>query len=64
MYATVLRPRSRTLPIYIWGQLRFPAKLPGVLALGTCILAASFMVVVFAEWFRRRGVQLRTPSGI
>ncbi|MEE8500765.1 MAG: ABC transporter permease [Kiloniellales bacterium] len=53
-----------TLPIYIWGQLRFPAKLPGVLALGTCILAASFMVVVFAEWFRRRGVQLGTPSGI
>lgn len=53
-----------TLPIYIWGQLRFPAKLPGVLALGTCILAASIIVVVFAEWFRRRGVQLKTSSGI
>ena len=53
-----------TLPIYIWGQLRFPAKLPGVLALGTYILAASIIVVVFAEWFRRRGVQLKTSSGI
>src|SRR5581483_4598768 len=27
-----------TLPIYIWSQLRFPQKLPGVLALGSCIL--------------------------
>jgi spermidine/putrescine transport system permease protein len=53
-----------TLPIYIWGQLRFPAKLPGVLALGTCILVASFIVVVFAEWFRRRGIKLKTSSGI
>ena len=30
-----------TLPIYIWGQLRFAAKLPGVLALGTLMLVGS-----------------------
>lgn len=53
-----------TLPIYIWSQLRFPAKLPSVLALGACILAASFVLVTFAEWFRRRGVQVETASGV
>ncbi len=53
-----------TLPIYIWSQLRFPAKLPSVLALGACILAASFVLVTFAEWFRRRGVQVKTTSGV
>ncbi|GAB2176603.1 ABC transporter permease [Dongia sp. agr-C8] len=44
-----------TLPIYIWSQLRFPQKLPGVLALGSCILAFSFSLIIFAEWIRRRG---------
>ncbi len=53
-----------TLPVYIWGQLRFPTKLPTVLALGTCILIVSFVLVTFAEWFRRRGVSLKTSSGI
>ncbi len=53
-----------TLPIYIWSQLRFPAKLPSVLALGASILAASFVIVTFAEWVRRRGVQIKTASGV
>ena len=53
-----------TLPVYIWSQLRFPAKLPSVLALGAVILVASFVVVSFAEWFRRRGTNLKTASGI
>ena len=53
-----------TLPVYIWSQLRFPAKLPSVLALGAVILASSFVVVSFAEWFRRRGVQGKSGSSI
>ena len=53
-----------TLPVYIWSQLRFPRRLPSVLALGACILMVSFVVVSFAEWFRRRGVSLKTSSGI
>ncbi len=53
-----------TLPVFIWSQLRFPDKLPGTLALGACILMASFFVVTFAEWFRRRGVQLKSASGV
>ncbi len=55
--AFFLAGNEPTLPIYIWSQLRFPAKLPNVLALGACILAVSFFVIAFAEWVRRRGVQ-------
>lgn len=62
--AFFLGGQNVTLPVYIWGQLRFPASLPIVLALGACILAASFVLVTFAEWFRRRGVQLKTDSGV
>jgi spermidine/putrescine transport system permease protein len=45
-----------TLPIYIWSQLRFPRKLPGVLALGSVILVVSFVVVFVSQWLRGRGV--------
>lgn len=48
-----------TLPIYIWGQLRFPYKLPSVLALGALILLVSTILVVFAEWLRSRGLEHR-----
>jgi len=51
-----------TLPLYIWSQLRFPKKLPSVLALGACILIASLCIVTFAEWIRRRGTQGRTSE--
>ena len=43
-----------TLPIYIWGQLRFPARIPGILALGSLLLAASFTLLCIAEMFRRK----------
>jgi spermidine/putrescine transport system permease protein len=46
-----------TLPIYIWGQLRFPTKLPVVLALGALILVASCVIVVAAEWVRSLGLE-------
>jgi spermidine/putrescine transport system permease protein len=48
---------KQTLPLYMWSQLRFPDKLPPVLALGATIFASSFIVVTFAEWYRRRGIQ-------
>ena len=53
-----------TLPIYIYSQLRFPQKLPGVLALGACILVISFVVVFFSQWLRRRGTADATSAGI
>ena len=43
-----------TLPVYIWGQLRFAAKLPNVLALGSIMIAASLVMLTAAEIIRRR----------
>ena len=55
LLAFFLTGNESTLPLFIWSQLRFPAKLPAVLALGSAILAVTFLVVVVAEWLRRRG---------
>ncbi|MBC6404922.1 MAG: ABC transporter permease [Rhodospirillales bacterium] len=43
-----------TLPVYIWSQLRFTAKLPGVVSLGSLLLLASLILLLAAEYFRRR----------
>ena len=43
-----------TLPVYIWSQIRFPAKLPNTLALGTLLLLGSVVLLLIAEYFRRR----------
>ena len=53
-----------TLPIFIYSQLRFPQKLPGVLALGAIILVVSFFIVVFSQWLRRRGIDGASSSGL
>ena len=45
-----------TLPVYIWGLLRFPQRLPVVMALGTILVALSIVLLIIAEYFRRRGV--------
>ncbi len=45
-----------TLPVYIWGLLRFPAKLPVVMAMGTLLVLASVALLAIAEILRRRGV--------
>jgi spermidine/putrescine transport system permease protein len=60
--AFFLGGNDTTLPLFIWSQLRFPAKLPGVLALGSCILVLSIVIVVLAEVVRRRGVQSSKPT--
>jgi len=57
LVAYFLSGTEATLPIYIWGQLRFPERLPTVLALGTIILAASVTLVVLAEYVRNLGVK-------
>lgn len=45
-----------TLPVYIWSQLRFPRKIPSVMALGTLLLVSSLVILTVAEYFRRRGI--------
>jgi spermidine/putrescine transport system permease protein len=46
-----------TLPVYIWSQLRFPTKLPSIMALGTILFLLSIALLVLAELFRRRAVR-------
>jgi len=54
LLAFFLTGNESTLPLYIWSQLRFPAKLPSVLALGSAILIVTFIIVVVAETIRRK----------
>jgi spermidine/putrescine transport system permease protein len=57
LVAYFLSGTEATLPIYIWGQLRFPERLPTVLALGAIILTVSVALVVLAEYVRNLGVK-------
>jgi spermidine/putrescine transport system permease protein len=54
--AFFLSGTQQTLPIYVWGQLRFPSQFPSILALSTLILAASFASVFFSLWIGRIGL--------
>ncbi len=51
-----------TMPVYIWAQLRFPAKLPGVMAIGFIMLVASLLLLSVFEYFRRRAELLTKGS--
>ena len=55
---------DQTLPIFLYSQLRFPDRLPMTLALGSCILFASTLIVVASELLRRRGVKSSRPTGL
>lgn len=55
--AFFLSGNQPTLPVYIWSQIRFPAKLPNTLALGSLLLLASVALLVLAEYFRRRSTK-------
>lgn len=52
--AFFLTGTDATMPVYIWSQLRFTAKLPSVMALGTILLVLSLLLLTAAEYFRRR----------
>jgi spermidine/putrescine transport system permease protein len=44
------------LSVYIFGQFRFPAKVPSMLALGTVLVCFSIILLGVAEYMRRRGI--------
>ena len=62
--AFFLTSSDPTLPVYIWGQLRFAAKLPSVLALGTMLLFGSFLLLTAAEILRRRAERRINAVGV
>ncbi|WP_135500900.1 ABC transporter permease [Roseovarius aestuariivivens] len=51
-----------TLPVYIWGQLRFPQSFPSVLALASIIIAVSFVMVILSLYINR-GAQFGGTKG-
>lgn len=44
------------LSAYIYGQFRFPANVPKVMALGTILVLLSIGLLAIAEYYRRRGI--------
>lgn len=44
------------LSTFIYGQLRFPANVPNIMALGTILVGVSITLLALAEFFRRRGI--------
>ena len=59
--AFFLAGNQPTLPVYIWSQIRFPAKLPNTLALGSLLLLGSIALLIVAEYFRRKSVRSANP---
>lgn len=53
--AFFLSQGEATLPVYLWSQMRFPDRLPMVLALATILIGVSFLVVYIAEKMRHLG---------
>jgi spermidine/putrescine transport system permease protein len=54
--AFFLAGNEPTLPTYIFSQLRFPKQIPMIMALGTCLVVLSIVLLTIAEYFRRRGI--------
>ena len=44
------------LSVYIFGQFRFPNKVPSMLARGTVLVCMSIILLGFAKYMRRRGI--------
>jgi hypothetical protein len=60
--AFFLSGNAPTLPVYLWGQLRFPARLPMIMALGTILVVLSILLAhrrrdLPAPRLRRAGVK-------
>ena len=62
--AFFLTSNDQTLPLYMWGQLRFPKKLPHVLALGAVIIVATSIIVMLSYWLRNLGSPTDKKSNI
>ena len=55
--ALFLAGNDATFPVYLFSQLRFASRLPVMIALAVLLMAATLVLVLAAEWIRRRGVR-------
>jgi len=42
-------------PVYLFGQLRFASRLPMMIAFAVLMIMGTLLLVLIAEWIRRRG---------
>ena len=61
--AFFLSGTESTLPMYIWGQLRFPQDFPSLLALSTLILLASFALIFLSLRLGKIGQPAKPEAG-
>jgi spermidine/putrescine transport system permease protein len=61
--AFFLSGSERTLPMYIWGQLRFPQDFPSLLALSSLILLFSFVLIFASLRLAKIGQPSQTEAG-
>lgn len=54
--AYFLGGNQTVLSVYIFGQFRFPTRVPAIMALGTVLVCLSIVLLTIAEYFRRRGI--------
>jgi spermidine/putrescine transport system permease protein len=57
--ASFLVGTDATLPVYLYSQLRFPTRLPMVVALAAMLMTITMTAMVLSEWLRRAG---QTPA--
>ena len=55
MLASFLNGGKATLPVFIFGQLRFANRFPQVVALAVVVMVMSISLFITAEWLQRRG---------
>lgn len=53
--ASFLVGTDTTLPVYMYSQLRFPTRLPMVIAMAAIIMTLTMLAMLFSEWLRRSG---------
>src|SRR5215510_11350823 len=53
--ASFLNGGRATLPVFIFGQLRFANRFPQVVALAVLVMVMSITLFIVAEWLQRRG---------
>jgi spermidine/putrescine transport system permease protein len=53
--ASFLTGNTQTYPMFLYSSLRFVEQLPRLLPPAAVMIVISFLLVILAEWIRRRG---------
>ena len=61
--ALFLAGNEPTFPVYLFSQLRFASRLPVMIALAVLLMGGTLLLVLLAEWIRRRGAARSARHG-